>query len=304
MKRKEPVLNGILLVDKPAGWTSHDVVARCRRFLGERRIGHTGTLDPAATGLLVLCVGHATRLVEEMTAHSKRYIGEIRLGVATDSDDATGTVINERPVPEFGDEVLRKLERQFSGVIEQTPPAFSAIQSGGRRAYAAARAGTPLELAARRVTVHELHLRLTGPSALSVSVHCGPGTYIRSLARDIGAALGCGGHLSSLRRESVGSFAVADGWQLAEIEAVAARRMASDILLPIDEGLTAMNAAILSGDHIEDVLHGRRVQLRVPDGRGERTPVRVYGDEGALVAVGALEPDGVLRPKKVLARPD
>lgn len=304
MKRKEPVLNGILLVDKPAGWTSHDVVARCRRLLGERRIGHTGTLDPAATGLLVLCVGHATRLVEEMTAHTKRYSGEIRLGVATDSDDATGKVIDERPVPEFGDEVLRELEMQFSGEIEQTPPAFSAIQSGGQRAYAAARAGTPLKLAPRLVAVHELRLWPTGPSTLALSVHCGPGTYIRSLARDIGVTLGCGGHLSSLRRDSVGSFGVADGWQLAEIEALAGRGMAGGVLLPIDEGLTAMSAAILSGDHVEDVLHGIRVQLQVPDVGAGRTPVRVYSDEGALVAVGALEPDGVLRPKKVLARPD
>ncbi|MGD9932439.1 MAG: tRNA pseudouridine(55) synthase TruB [Dehalococcoidia bacterium] len=301
MKRKPPRLNGILLMDKPAGWTSHDVVAKCRRLLGERRIGHTGTLDPAATGLLVLCVGKATRIVEEMTAHTKRYTGAITLGVATDSDDATGTVVERHEVPDIGPDVLHQLEIQFSGELDQTPPAYSAIQSGGERAYAAARAGRPLVLAARRVTVHDLHLVRLGPASLSVSVHCGPGTYIRSLARDIGTVLGCGAHLSSLRRESVGAFGVVEAWTLQELEALSAEGSAEQALLPMDEGLKALDAAILSAEHIDDLGHGRGVMIGTVIHPDDHAPIRVYGVNGELVALGKIRPDGELRPYKVIA---
>ncbi len=302
MKRKPPTLSGILLVDKPAGWTSHDVVAKCRRLLGERRIGHTGTLDPAATGLLVLCAGTATRLVEEMTTHTKRYSGVITLGVATDTDDATGSVIQQHDVPEFGDETLRQIEMQFSGDLEQTPPAFSAVQSGGVRAYAAARAGRPLVLAARQVTVHELQLRRSGTDTISLSVYCGPGTYIRSLARDIGLVLGCGGHLSSLRRESVGGFGVAEAWTLPELEALSAEGSASEALLPMDEGLSSMRAAILSAEHVADLGHGRGVRVGTAAAPAEEARIRVYGVDGELAGLGRIGADGELRPYKVLAR--
>ena len=302
MKRKPPTLSGILLVDKPVGWTSHDVVARCRRLLGERRIGHTGTLDPAATGLLVLCVGKATRFVEEMTAHTKRYTGVITLGVVTDSDDATGAVVQRHEVPDFERETLRQLERQFSGELDQVPPAYSAIQSGGERAYAAARAGRPLALATRRVVVHELRLARLGPDTVSVSVHCGPGTYIRSLARDIGVVLGCGGHLSALRRDSVGRFAVTEAWTLQELEALSTEGSAAKALLPMDDGLTALGAAILSAEHVDDLGHGRGIMIGTAVPAGEQAPIRVYDVDGELIALGKIWPGGELRPYKVLAR--
>lgn len=299
MKRRQPILNGILLVDKPAGWTSHDVVAKCRRLLGERRIGHTGTLDPAATGLLVLCVGQATRLVEEMTAHGKRYCGEITLGAVTDTDDATGRVIEVQPVPDVSDAMLRQLEAQFSGELEQVPPAFSAIQLGGQRAYAAARAGQPLTLPTRRVAVDELRLSRTVSGTLTAEVRCGPGTYIRSLARDIGVAIGCGGHLSALRRERVGELEVCMAWSIDELEQLSGIGAAGEALLPLDEGLSTMDAAILSAVHAEDWQHGRSVAA--PAATEAVARVRVYGEDGVLIGLGRTHGDGQLRPSKVLA---
>ena len=167
--RAASALDGIVVIDKPTGWTSHDVVAKTRGITRQRRIGHTGTLDPMATGVLVLCLGQATRLVEYMTAHDKRYVGEIVLGVTTDTDDADGEVISRTPVPDVGPLTLGDLERQFSGRLLQRPPNYSAIKVGGKRAYSLARAGETQELATRPVTVHELRLTLVSPARPRIS---------------------------------------------------------------------------------------------------------------------------------------
>jgi len=213
-----PPGGGLLLVDKPAGCTSHDVVSRVRRVLGLRRVGHAGTLDPMATGLLVVAVDRATRLLGHLAMTDKTYLATIRLGVRTDSDDADGTVIataDPARIDAVVDAALRTAMTTLTGQLMQVPSAVSAIKVDGRRAYHRVRAGEQVELAARPVTVSRFDLlddprRSPATLDLDVVVDCGTGTYVRSLARDLGDALGVGGHLTALRRTRVGPFAVED----------------------------------------------------------------------------------------------
>ena len=291
-------LHGILLVDKEQGWTSHDVVAKARGITHQRKIGHTGTLDPMATGLLVLCLGDATRLVEYMTGHDKRYEGTICLGATTDTDDAEGSVISRAPVPVLTHDTLRQLERQFTGPLRQRPPAYSAVKVAGQRAYAAARAGNPLELAERTVTIHRLYLEQLGPDQLRAMVDCASGTYIRSLARDIGAALGCGAHLMALRRLGAGRFDVSDAVSLAVLESAYTAGWLEDILIPPDEGIADTNAAILNRAHTEAFRQGRTIQLETEHGVTSR-PIRVYDTTGGFVGVGSAAAATEISPAKV-----
>ena len=306
-------MNGILIIDKPQGMTSHDVVARARRLLREKRIGHAGTLDPMATGVLVLCVGHATRLSEYLLGEDKAYDGVITLGERTNTDDAEGEVIASHPVPEITDDMLRALERRFSGEIEQVPPQFSAIHKDGQRAYALARKGETVELEARRVTVHELSLtvehagRTTHDSSSScvVRLHCrcAAGTYIRSLARDIGEALGCGGHLSALRRTQAGQFAVKDAVMLEQLEQAAKDGNASSLLLPMDRAVVDWPMVTLDEGGASRLRNGMPlVQAPSPNLplKGEGLLVRVYDDRGTFIAVARWNPDDMtLAPVKV-----
>ena len=289
---------GILLIDKPAGWTSHDVVAKARRLCGQRRIGHTGTLDPMATGLLVLCLGRATRLVEYMAGHDKVYEGKIALGATTDTDDAQGHVISRGKVPQLDDETLRGLERRFSGRLSQRPPAYSAIKVGGKRAYAVARSGGTIDLPERQVAVHHLELKLVAPDRLGVHVECGSGTYVRSLARDIGEALGCGGHLSALRRHRAGPFAVDQAVTLETLADIAAEGRLELVLLPPDEGMVDRPAAIVEASRARLLAHG--MALEVTPGASAEGPLRVYDSDGAFTGVGQLAA-GTLRAGKILA---
>ncbi len=295
--------DGILLVDKPAAWTSHDVVARLRRLARQRRIGHTGTLDPMATGLLVLCLGTATRLVEYMTVHDKRYTAEITLGARTDTDDAEGEVIARSDVPEVTPAMLRALEARFTGEIRQRPPAYSAIKIAGQRAYALARKGEAVELPDRPVVVHELALRQSartagGAAVLGAAIRCGSGTYIRALARDIGEVLGCGGHLSALRRLTVGEFHVRDGWTLTELEVLAGAGLLDEALLPPDEGLLGWHSAVVDGASEGRFGHGIVLALGLTP-EPPRPLLRVYGPDGAFLGTAAGTADGGLKPLKV-----
>jgi len=292
-------LDGILLIDKEQGWTSHDVVAKVRRITGQRKSGHTGTLDPMATGLVVVCLGQATRLVEYMTAHDKRYIGEVRLGQSTDTDDAEGQVVAEAPVPLVGDEQLRAIERRFTGELLQLPPAYSALKVDGQRAYAVARAGGVPDLKARPVSIHAIALRQTAADRLGIEVHCGPGTYIRSLARDIGALIGCGAHLSALRRASVGTFRVAQAFTLSELEAIVTQGELIDAVLPLDDGILDVPVAIVGEERSALLRHG---QVLEPVVSFSEAPVgRVYDVAGGFVAIASVSEDGLIKPLKVFA---
>ena len=268
---------GILLVDKPGGMTSHDVVARARRALGTRKIGHAGTLDPMATGLLVLGVEGATRLLTFIVGLDKTYEATIRLGVATDSDDADGqtTAVTDASALDAGR--IRVALQLLRGAISQVPSRVSAIKVDGRRAYDLAREGVEVELAARSVTVSRFDVlaeRREGQTVdLDVVVVCSSGTYIRALARDLGAALGVGGHLTALRRTRIGPFDVADA---ASLDELADARLAS----PADTAAAVLGRIDVTADEARDLRHGKRLA-------GAAT--RLEGAHGAAIA-----PDGSL----------
>lgn len=277
---------GLLLLDKPAGWTSHDVVARVRRLAGTRRVGHAGTLDPMATGLLLLGVGRATRLLGHLSKADKEYTGTIRLGAATTTDDADGELLPPAgPVPEWTLPAAKAAIRALTGETDQTPPAYSAISVGGRRAYARARAGEDVALAPRRVRVGEFELVGVHGDDLDVRVVCSAGTYIRSLARDLGRALGVGGHLLALRRTRIGPFGLSEARTLDQL----ADRF--DLLGLNDAVRLAFPSREVPADEVGAVLHGRPL----PAAAIEPGPVGVFGPDGTVLALVA-ERDGVARP--------
>ncbi|RWR22681.1 tRNA pseudouridine(55) synthase TruB [Microbacterium enclense] len=270
---------GILLVDKPGGITSHDVVARARRALGTRKIGHAGTLDPMATGLLVLGVEGATRLLTYIVGADKTYEATILLGAATDSDDADGVETfraGAAAVAAVTDDAITEGIAALTGEIDQVPSSVSAIKVQGRRAYDLARAGETVELKARRVTVSRFDVRETrregATIALDVVVDCSSGTYIRALARDLGRALRVGGHLIALRRTRIGSFDVAAAASVDDI--------AEDALVtPATAAAVVVGAIAVGADEARDLRHGKRI-----DGGG-----RLTGERAA-----AIDPDGRL----------
>lgn len=287
---------GLLNIHKPSGPTSHDIVAGVRRGSGERRVGHGGTLDPLAEGVLVLALGRATRLLEYMTGSQKAYDATVKLGVTTDSYDAEGEVVGERPVPaglSAGD-VERALDA-FRGTIQQTPPVYSAVKVGGKTAYSRVRAGEEVELKPREVTISSLTLRAFDPPTVGLSVTCSAGTYIRSLAHDLGQALGTGAMLSGLVRTGSGPFRLADAVGWAELQEAFAAGTWRDYLLPADVALSGTPQITLNAEQLEYVRNGRPLTGEVVDGFG-----RAYAPDGQFVAV--LEGDtsrNVWRPKKV-----
>jgi tRNA pseudouridine55 synthase len=268
----------MLLVDKPAGPTSHDVVAVVRRALGVRRVGHAGTLDPFATGLLVLLVGRATRLLPYIDAEPKEYEATVRFGAATDTDDRTGSVTAEAALPDR--ESVERAMTALTGKLRQMPPAYSAKQVRGRRSYAAARAGERLDLEPVSVEVHGWRVRAWRDGEVDATVTCSGGTYVRSLARDLGKLASSAAHLAELRRVRSGPFVVAAAMTLDEVAAGAAT------LLPPIEAVRAMPAQWLADGALGRVVTGRPVEATV---RGDRAAL--VDSTGALVAVAARESD-------------
>lgn len=288
--------SGLLIIDKPSGWTSHDVVAKIRKFAGTRRVGHAGTLDPMATGVLVVGVEKATRLLGYLALAEKEYSATIRLGQTTDTDDADGAVIDRVPVINIGEGELQRAVADLSGEIRQVPPGVSAIKVGGQRSYRLARAGQAPELAARTVTVREFAvdaIRAAGQVLdLDVRITCSTGTYIRALARDLGAALGVGGHLTALRRTRVGPYVASEARTLDELAdgvEVIPLAAAAAAAFPRRE-LTAVEARSLA--------HGGRLD----QGGTGSDPVAAFAPDGSLVAL-VTDVDGQARPVAVFATP-
>jgi tRNA pseudouridine55 synthase len=275
-----PAPDGLVIVDKPAGWTSHDVVGKVRKLAGTRRVGHAGTLDPMATGVLVLGVGRATRLLGHLALATKVYEGTIRLGASTLTDDALGEIIAEGDASGVTDDSLRAAIAELTGKIQQVPSAVSAIKKDGVRSYARVRAGEQVELDARPVTVHRfeaLEVRRHGRSVdVDVVVECSSGTYVRALARDLGAALGVGGHLTALRRTRVGPYRMADARTLEQL----AGEMT---VVPL------AHAAAAAFPRLDvDEQTARRVAHGVPlppTGYGPGRPVAVFGPDGELLSL-------------------
>ncbi|GBD10286.1 tRNA pseudouridine synthase B [Candidatus Thermoflexus japonica] len=273
---------GLLVLDKPKGWTSHDVVERARKVTRVRRIGHAGTLDPLATGVLVLLVGHATRLAEFLLGHDKRYRATIRLGIRTDTDDAEGRILSERPV-EVSRESLEETLRSFVGEILQTPPAFSAIRQGGERLYEKARRGEAVAPPPRWVRIDELRLVEWNPPWATIEVACSAGTYIRALARDIGERLGCGAHLTELRRLASGPFTLADAipWELLEAAARAGGWLR--YLRPMADALPDWEPITPSLEILSRLQHGQPIPVEALPHPGPR--LRVHRPDGTLLAL-------------------
>ncbi|MCL4505890.1 MAG: tRNA pseudouridine(55) synthase TruB [Chloroflexi bacterium] len=291
-------MNGLLLIDKSQGMTSHDVVARVRRIINMRAIGHAGTLDPFATGLLILCIGQATRLSEYLIGETKTYTGRMKLGECTNTDDLDGEVIERRPV-QVGPEDLQRARDMFSGNITQVPPQFSAIQIGGRRAYKMARSGETVELQARPVRIEALELISAGESEVDLRVTCSAGTYVRALARDIGETLGCGAHLIALRRVQSGPFSLQDAVTLDMLQQAGAGW--DRCLLPMDRAVDHMPECRLDVAASQRFVMGQSVKLEARAGQVGRELQRVYDAGGQFIAIGELDfASAVLKPLKVL----
>lgn len=289
-------LNGVLPVDKPEGPTSHDVVAAARRALGLRRIGHTGTLDPFATGLLLLCLGPSTRLAEYLTALPKSYSATLRLGVATDTDDCTGEVVSTSDAwRTLTREQVEAALRLQVGEILQRPPSYSAKKVEGERMYAAARRGVAVEREPVAVTIRAIRVLRYDPPEVDLEVDCESGTYIRAIARDAGEALGVGGHLTRLRRTRVGDHAVTDAVPLERLPDAAA---VADALLTPAEALRHLPAVVVPAEGVGMLLNGRGIPApeEAPQGR----PLALLSSGGELLAVGERV-GSEIRPRKVFA---
>ncbi|GAP63283.1 tRNA pseudouridine55 synthase [Ardenticatena maritima] len=289
-------MDGILIVDKPAGMTSHDVVARVRKLARQRKIGHAGTLDPLATGVLVLGLGKATRLLEYLTGHDKRYLAAVMLGQTTTTYDAEGEVVRTYEGEWPSREAVEAALERFRGEIEQRPPLFSAIKQGGERLYEKARRGENVDVPPRRVIIHELHLLRYAPPLLELDVRCSKGTYIRSLAHDLGEALGTGAFLAALRRTASGPFTIEQAHTLPEIEAAARERRLDELLLPLGAGLETLPAVRLSPEEARRLAQGQFIRAHTPlDGM-----VRALLGDELVALVQYDEQRRAWRPVKVL----
>jgi tRNA pseudouridine55 synthase len=289
---------GVVNLDKPVGPTSHDMVGLLRRLTGTRRIGHAGTLDPLASGVLPILVGAATRFSEELTGGHKRYDAMVRLGQTSATDDAEGPVQPvDAPLPD--EAAVRAALPAFVGTFEQRPPAFSARKAGGLTAHRAARAGTPLDVPPRTVTVDAIDLLAVEPGDgwldVRLDVRCGPGTYIRSIARDLGERLGCGGHLAALRRTEAAGLRVEDAITPRALEELASAGRLAEAVRPVAELLT-LPSLVLDADQARRFRHGSLVSLAGEARAGRHA---VFQD-GELLGVGSLAA-GSLQPEKVLA---
>ncbi|MEX0875617.1 MAG: tRNA pseudouridine(55) synthase TruB [Actinomycetota bacterium] len=277
---------GFVLVDKPRGPTSHDIVDRVRKALGVRRIGHAGTLDPPASGLLILGVGPATRLLRYAQDLQKTYDVTAQLGVRTATLDADGEIVSRSEVS-AGPEDIRKAAGELTGCIEQVPPAVSAVKVGGERAYKKARRGEDVELAPRKVTVHVFEILRTSPTAFDARIVCSSGTYVRSLVADVGDSLGCGAHVVSLRRTQIG--------ELTAREAVKPDAVTPACIRPVEDVLRHLPRIDVDADTASAARNGRSIEAQASNGE-----VLVVGPDGA---VGVFEAsDGILRPTTVLGK--
>jgi tRNA pseudouridine55 synthase len=290
-------LDGILNIDKPAGMTSHDVVARVRRLSGQKKVGHAGTLDPLASGVLLLCLGEATRVAEYLMTGDKLYDARIRLGIATDTYDAEGRISAQADVTVTRAQVEQELST-FVGKLAQTPPMYSALKHEGTALYRLARQGQTVARAPRPVEIYTLELLEWAPPDLQVQVHCSKGTYIRSLAHDLGQRLQCGAHLVGLVRLASGPFRIEQAIQIDEMESAFATGNAAQLLQPLDAALQAFPAVTVDPVTATAIAQGQRVELDVAEG----ALARAYSADGRLLALLRHEQQRLWRPHKVFVR--
>jgi tRNA pseudouridine55 synthase len=294
-------MDGILNIDKPAGMTSHDVVGRVRRVLQTKRVGHAGTLDPDATGVLVVAVGIATRLLPFLPTEPKMYVARIAFGTATDTEDASGRVTSAADASALTENALREALPRFTGEIDQIPPMVSAVHHEGKRLYELAREGVTVERAARRVTIHEIRAAdfAAGERAeATLSVTCGGGTYIRTLCANIGEAVGLPAHMKTLRRDRVGNFHRADALPLDEMLQTARETLVQDWLLPIERALDLPTVAISDAEAVR-VSRGQSVDALIPPSQTEAVALL---HRERLLAIARYD-SGELLPYRVFTGP-
>lgn len=289
-------MDGVLVIDKPTGPTSFDVVRQVRSLLKLKKVGHTGTLDPMATGVLPLCLGEATKVAGFITEGDKAYDATVRLGSETDTQDAEGQVTATAPVPVLTPALLEAALARFRGTFDQVPPMYSAVKVAGKRLYELARAGEEVERAARQVTVYELILRDFSADRLHLSVRCSKGFFVRTLAFDLGRALGCGAHLEALRRTSSGPFTLARALPLADVASQAKEGTLASRLVSLSDALVDMPEVKVGAEDARRVSHGVPVEVPASSRPGR---VRVMGPDGTLLAV-AEGAGGRLRYLRVL----
>jgi len=306
-RQSSDLVHGLIVVDKPAGITSHDVVDVVRRSVGQRRVGHCGSLDPLATGVLVLCLGRATRLARFVAAVPKTYIGSMRLGVVTDTQDRCGRVLERRAVSADAGDRLDEVARRFVGALEQIPPMYSAVKQNGVPLYRLARAGRSVPRRPRRITVYELDCERVGRARVNFRTVCSSGTYVRTLCHDIGIELGCGAVMSTLRRVAVGCFTVDEAVSLDECRS---RQAVLDRLRRPAEAVRELPFATVAPPDAACVVKGQPVTVGSIQGRSrEECWIRVERQDGRLLAVGIARSNGsengrvVVWPKVVLEDP-
>jgi len=299
-KKPRDLVDGVLLLDKPVGLSSNDALIRAKRIVNAKKAGHTGTLDPFATGLLPLCFGEATKFSQDLLEADKTYLADVHLGVTTTTGDTEGEVVETLPVdvtPERIEAALAKLR----GPIMQVPPMYSALKRDGKALYEYAREGIVLEREARPVTIHALEMLAYEAPMLTIRVTCSKGTYVRVLGEDIGKLLGCGAHLNALRRTQVGALTIAG---MVTLEALQAHAAPLSLLAPVDALLSTFPAVELTAELAARFLNGQRLALNreavaLPEQQGR---VRVYHD-GKLLGTAVLQEYGVLAPERLIARP-
>ncbi|WP_321471351.1 tRNA pseudouridine(55) synthase TruB [uncultured Paludibaculum sp.] len=293
-------MNGVIVVDKPCGWTSHDVVNKVRRIAGTTKVGHLGTLDPLATGVLPLLLNRATRLAQYFTLNEKTYEGTIRFGFATKSYDAEGEPTSPRTEPVLTADAVEASLAPFRGTFLQTPPAVSAKKIQGRPAHELARKNIAVEMKPVEVTVHSLEiLSIEGP-LVSVRVHCSAGTYIRSIAHDAGIILGCGAHLQSLRRTQSGLFRVAQAHPLEQLSALASEDRLREALIPSGELLPEFPAESIDQITETQIRQGRDFRVSPFRDRGACRYVKALNRDGELIAIGEIVMPNLYHPALVL----
>ena len=311
-------MNGILIIDKPASWTSHDVVARVRRILNTRRVGHTGTLDPFATGVLVVLVGQATRLAQYLAGDEKEYEATVRFGYATDTGDVTGErrdFEETNSCAQWNEAEIESALARFRGNIEQVPPMYSAKKVKGRKLYELARRGEEIERAPVQIHIHKLEamrreglmLRHNpdGTCDLALRITCSAGTYIRALAEDLGARLGAGAHLSALRRTRAGRFCIKTAATLDSLQIAAEANRLSEILIPLEAGLSAMLFVHLNEREAQMARHGAAIEERETSSINDKARVALLDLSGKLIAVSIYDAERKqFRPNVVFSSAD
>ncbi len=286
------MMNGIIIVNKPLGRTSHDIVHIMRKLTGIKKIGHTGTLDPMATGVLPVCIGNATRVADMLTLSDKRYRAELILGMTTDTQDADGEVITECAVTCTENEI-RAAVMSFVGEIEQIPPMYSAIKQNGKKLYELARKGIEVERKSRRVTINSIDILEIDGERVTIDVSCSKGTYIRTLCEDIGMKLHVGAYMNTLERTKTGPFSIEESYTVKEIETLCANGNLEDILIPADRMFEEYPKIKLNPKQVKSVTNGVRMSYNGAEGQS----YRVYDDKGKFLCISKIE-DGRLRLEK------